>query len=151
LIISKVMISEDSSKKFADKHRPDAKPDSFIKYEILKHSLNSELSCTSAFLIAKELNVSPDKVGMIADFIHCRLVKCQMGLFGYRPDKKIVKPVKTANQNLKNTITDNLVEGKLACKIAWDIASRFKVNKMTVSSICEDMNIKINECQLGAF
>jgi hypothetical protein len=131
--------------------RPDKKPGSLIKYEILKHSLNNELSCASAFLIAKELNVSPDKVGMIADSINCRLVKCRMGLFGYRPDKKIVRPVKTANQNLKNTITDNLVEGKLECKIALDIASRFKVNKMTVSGICEDMNIKINECQLGAF
>ena len=127
------------------------KPDSLIKYEILKHSLNNELSCASAFLIAKELNVSPDKVGMVADLINYRLVKCRMGLFGYKPDKKIVRPVKTANQNLKNTITDNLVEGKLECKIAWDIASRFKVNKMTVSGICDDMNIKINECQLGAF
>lgn len=146
-----LMISENSDKKLADKHRPDAKPDSSIKYEILKHSLNSELSCTSAFLIAKEFNVSPNKVGMIANLINCRLVKCQMGLFGYRPDKKIVKPLKTANQNLKNTITDNLVEGKLECKIAWNIASSFKVNKMTVSGICEDMNIKINECQLGAF
>jgi len=124
----------------ADKHRPDTKPDSSIKRAILKHSVNNELSCASAFLIAKELNVSPAKVGMTADSINCRLVKCQMGLFGYRPDKKIAKPLKT-----------NLVEGKLACKIAWDIASRFKLNKMTVSSICEDIDIKINECQLGAF
>ena len=145
------MAPENSDKKFADKHRPDEKPDSLIKYEILKHSLNSELSCVSAFLIAKELNVSPGKVGMTADLINCRLIKCQLGLFGYRPDKKITKPLKTANQNLKNTITDNLVEGKLACKFAWDIASRFKVNKMTISNICEGMNIKINECQLGVF
>ncbi len=145
------MVADNSDKKFADKHRTDAQPDSSIKYEILKHSLNSELSCASAFLIAKELNISPGKVGMTADLITCRLIKCQLGLFGYRPDKKIAKPLKTANQNLKNTITDNLVEGKLACKFAWDIASRFKVNKMTVSGICEGMNIKINECQLGAF
>ncbi len=145
------MVPEESDKKMADKHRPDTKPDSSIKYEISKHSLNSELSCASAFLIAKELNVSPGEVGMTADLITCRLIKCQLGLFGYRPDKKITKPLKTANQNLKNTITENLVEGKLACKFAWDIASRFKVNKMTVSGMCEGMNIKINECQLGAF
>ncbi len=145
------MISENRSKKFADKHRPDEKPDSLIKYEILQHSLNNELSCASALLIAKKLNVSPAKVGMIADSINCRLIKCGMGLFGYKPDKKIVKPVKTANQNLKNTIINNLVKGRLECKIALDIASSFKVNKMTVSGICEDMNIKINECQLGAF
>ena len=145
------MVSKDSDKKFTDKHRPEAQPVISIKYEILKHSLNSELSCASAFLIAKELNVSPDKVGMTADLINCRLVKCQMGLFGYRPDKKIVKPVMTANQNLKNAMAGNLVEGKLACKIAWDIASRFNVNKITVSNICEGMDIKINECQLGAF
>jgi hypothetical protein len=135
----------------ADKHRPDTKPESSIKHEILKHSLNNELSCASAFLIAKELNIPPGKVGMTADLINCRLIKCQMGLFGYKPDKKIVKPVITADQNLKNTITDNLVEGKLACKIAWNIASNLKVTKMTVSGICEGMNIKISECQLGAF
>ncbi|MDL1963516.1 MAG: hypothetical protein LWW98_04095 [Deltaproteobacteria bacterium] len=145
------MISEDSDKKLVDQHRHNAKPDSSITCEILKHSLNSELSCASAFLIAKKCNVSPYKVGMIADLINCRLVKCRMGLFGHRPDKKIVIPVKTTDQNLKNTITDNLVEGKLACKIAWNIAFCFKVNKMTVSGICEGMNIKINKCQLGAF
>ena len=145
------MLPKDRNKKFAYKHRADAQPDSSIKYAILKHSLNSELSCASAFLIAKELNVSPGKVGITADLINYRLVKCQMGLFGYKPYKKIVEPVMTADQNLKNTIADNLVEGELACRIAWDIASRFKLNKMTVSSICEGMNIKINECQLGAF
>ena len=145
------MISENSNKNLADKRSPYEKPDSLIKYEILKHSLNSELSCASALLIAKKLNISPNKIGMIADLINCRLVKCQMGLFGYRPNKKIVKTVKTENQNLKNTIIDNLVKGRLKCKIALDIASRFKVNKMTVSGICENMNIKITECQLGAF
>ena len=130
---------------------PNEKPDSSIKHEILKHSLNRELSCASAFSIAKELNVSPDSVGMVANSIDCRLIKCQMGLFGYRPDKKIVMPVKTMDQNLKNTIIDNLVERRLSCKIAWDIAFLFKVNKMTVSGICEEMNIKINKCQLGTF
>jgi len=98
----------------ADKHRPDAKPDSSIKYKILEYSLNNELSCASAFLIAKELNVSPAKVGMTADSINCRLVKCQMGLFGYRPDKKIVTPVTTADQNLKNAIAILLKESWLA-------------------------------------
>ena len=145
------MVSENSDKKLVDKHGRNATPDSLIKYEILKHSLNSELSCASAFLIAKKLNVSPCKVGMIADLINCRLVKCRLGLFGYKPDKKVVIPVNTTDQNLKNTITDNLVEGKLTCKIAVDIAFCFKVNKITVSGICEGMNIKINKCQLGAF
>jgi len=145
------MVSKDRDKKFTDKHRPDTNADGSIKRAISKHSVNNELSCASAFLIAKELDVSTDKVGMTADLIHCRLIKCQMGLFGYKPDKKIVKPVMTVDQNLKNAIAGNLVEGKLACKIAWDIASRFKLNKMTLSGICEDMNIKINKCQLGAF
>ncbi len=145
------MVSENSDKKLVDKHRHNATPDSLIKYEILTHSLNSELSCAAAFLIAKKCNVSPCKVGVIADLINCRLVKCRLGLFGYKPDKKIVTPVKTTDQKFKDTITDNLVEGKLACKSAWDIAFCFKVNKMTVSGICESINIKINKCQLGAF
>ena len=125
--------------------------DTEIIHEIRKHSSNGELSCSSAFFIAEKLDISPLKVGMTADLINCRLVKCQMGLFGYKPIKKIVKPLETADQNLKNAIINNLVKGRLACKTAWDIAYRYKLNKMSVSAICEGMNIKINKCQLGAF
>lgn len=139
------------SKKFVEKHGPDAQPDRVIKNEILKRTHKNEIPCAVAFEIAKELRVSPDAVGMTADLMNYRLVKCQLGLFGYHPQKKIVTPQHTVTEDLKNAIFEALVQGRLSCKSAWDIASRFNVRKMKVSGACEAMGIKIKYCQLGAF
>ncbi len=138
-------------KKFAEKYGPNAKPDSLIEDKILRCIKNSELACAVAFEIAEELQVSPDAVGMTADLLNVRLVKCKLGLFGHKPQKKIVQPKKSVSQDLKDSVTDALVGGRLSCQSAWDIASRFKVHKMEISSVCELMQIKINKCQIGAF
>lgn len=138
-------------KKFMDKHGPDAKPDSLIKNEVLKRTHNNEVPCAVALEIAKELRVSADAVGMTLDLINYRLVKCQLGLFGYQPKKKIVKPQHTVTEDLKDAISNALIQGRLSCKSAWDIASRFQIHKMKVSGACEAMGVKITHCQLGAF
>jgi len=138
-------------KKFVEKHGPDAKPDSLIKNEILKRTHNNEVPCAVAFEIAKELQVAADAVGMTVDLINYRLVKCMLGLFGYQPKKKIVTPQHTVTEDFKDAISEALVQGRLPCKSAWDIATRFKVHKMQVSGACEAMGVKIKHCQLGAF
>ena len=136
---------------FAQKHGSDAKPDISIKNEIINRSKDNKIPCAVAFEIAKELKVSADAVGMTVDLINYRLEKCQLGLFGYQPNKKIVKPQNKVSEDLKDAISDALVQGRLSCKGAWDIASRFEVHKMKVSGACEAMGIKIKHCQLGAF
>lgn len=138
-------------KKFAQKHGPDAKPDKSVKDEILKLTKNDEIPCAVAFEIAKVLQVSPDAVGKTADLMNFKLTKCQLGLFGYQPQKKIVEPQNSLKEDLKDAITDVLVQGRLSCGRAWDIASRLSVSKMSVSGACEAMGIKIKDCQLGAF
>ena len=140
-----------SGKRFVEKHGPDARPDRVIKNEILKKTHKNEVPCAVAFEIAKELQLSPDAVGMTADLMDYRLVKCQLGLFGYQPKKKIVTPQYTVTEDLKNAISESLVQGRLSCKSAWDIAVRFKIHKMKVSGVCEAMGVKITHCQLGAF
>jgi len=140
-----------NDKRFAEKHGPDAQPDRVIKNEILKRTHKNQIPCAVAFEIAKELQVSPDAVGMAADLMNYRLVKCQLGLFGYQPKKKIVTPQQPVTEDLKNAISEALVQGKLTCKNAWDIATRFNVHKMKVSGACEAMGVKIKHCQLGAF
>jgi hypothetical protein len=136
---------------FAEKHKPGESPDEVIKNQILKHSENKEISCAAVFKIANDLEVSVAKVGKTMDLINFKLVQCQLGLFGYKPEKKIVKPQDKSNKNLKDAIQSQLVDGRLPCNRAWDIAARFEVHKMTVSSVCEALNIKIKPCQLGAF
>ena len=110
-----------------------------------------ELPCAVAFDIAESLGKRPAEVGMTADRLAVRLVKCQLGLFGYSPHKKIVTPKAPDDSNIPAAIRRNLVDDRLPCDRAWEIAKRFGVRKMVVSSACEELGIKIKPCQLGAF
>ena len=138
-------------KSFSTKHGPDERPDTSIKIEILKQTQNEKIPCAVAFEISKALQISPKKVGKTADLMNFKLTKCQLGLFGYQPKKKIVKPQDSINVDVKDAVSDALVQERLSCKQAWDIASRLQVSKMTVSGACETMGIKIKDCQIGAF
>ena len=136
---------------FAKKHQGNLKIDPSIKEAVLKRSKEGKLPCAVAFEIAKELGVEAAEVGKTVDLLNFRLMKCQLGLFGYLPQKKIIKPQTTDNQDLKDAISNALVDGRLPCRNAWDIAAEFNIRKMTISSIAEAMNIKIRPCQIGAF
>ncbi len=139
------------SKNFAEKHGSDAKPNSLIQAEILKRAKKKELPCAVAFEIAKDLGITADLVGMTADLINFRLIKCQLGLFGYYPKKKMITPDTQVDSDLKNAISEALINEQLPCKSAWEIASRFNIRKMAVGGACEAMEVKIKPCQLGAF
>ena len=144
-------MSQQKDKKFAGKHESSAQINEEIKDQIISRTQNNELPCAVAHKIAAELNVSPAEVGKTADLMEMMLVKCQLGLFGYTPEKKIVKPTADENPDLTRAIQDALVDGNLSCENAWEIARRFDVSKMKVSSVCEQLRIKIKPCQLGAF
>lgn len=136
---------------YSKKHGHDVKPDPSIKSEILKRTKDEKVPCAVAFEIAETLQILPLEVGKTADLINFKLTKCQLGLFGYQPHKKIVEPQNNIEENLKEAISQSLSEGRLSCKRAWKIASRFNIPKMAVSSACETIGIKIKDCQLGAF
>ena len=144
-------MSISKGKSFSTKHESDEKPDTSIKNEILNRTKNEKIPCAVAFEIAKTLQIWPEKVGKTADLMNFRLTKCQLGLFGYQPKKKIVKPQVSINADVKDAVSAALVQGRLSCQSAWDIASRLHTSKMTVSGACEAMGIKIKDCQLGAF
>jgi hypothetical protein len=139
------------SKKFTEKHGPDAQPDPVIRDEILKYTKENGLPCAVAFQIAEDSGILPAEIGKTADLMNFRIVKCQLGLFGYKPESKIVAADKDASPELKAAVSEAAIDRRLPCRSAWEIASRFKVRKMTVSSTCEALNIKIKPCQLGAF
>jgi hypothetical protein len=124
--------------------------DARLKDEISKRSQAGELPCAVAFSIAELLRLAPADVGRAVDQLDIRLIKCQLGLFGYKPEKKIVQ-AQTPTPEIENAIRNASAAGKLSCRSAWDIASRFKVSKMAVSAACEAVAVKIKPCQLGAF
>jgi hypothetical protein len=79
------------------------------------------------------------------------LSKCQLGLFGYSPQKMVVKPAETVQADLERAIRRALMNDRLPCAAAWNIAETFGIPKMEVSSACEALKIKVKPCQLGAF
>lgn len=111
----------------------------------------NRISCAEAHSIAAELNADPDDVGTAIDLLEVRIIKCQLGLFGYGKQKNIPALPDKINPNIELVIKSSLVNDRLACSAAWEIAKRFNVSRAMVSAVCEKMKIKISPCQLGAF
>lgn len=109
------------------------------------------LRCAAAFHIAEELNVTPQAVGEAAGDLDVRLVRCQLGLFGHGEQKKVVEPATEVSPQLEQAIREELAEGRLSCAAAWAIAARFKMPKLHVANAAEKLQIRIGQCQLGAF
>ena len=126
-----------------------AKPE--IIEAVKRLDLKGEISCAAAHQIAEDLKVSPSEVGLGIDLLEINIVKCQLGLFGYRPKKKMIQPAETVSPALEKNIRDSMIEKRLSCEAAWKIAGRLQIGKMEVSAACESITVKISPCQLGAF
>jgi hypothetical protein len=109
------------------------------------------LPCSMAFEIAARTGKEPAEVGAASDRMGIRLTTCQLGLFGYTPDKKIVEPAAVVEPDLEQAIRAKLTGGRLACRDAWALAQALHRTKLAVSAACEALGVKIKPCQLGAF
>ena len=136
---------------YAKKHPPDREPKPEIAQAVKQKASNGEISCAAAHRIAEDSNVPPLGIGFTVDCLEIRLISCQLGLIGYRPQKSVVKPAENVSDALRDEIRRCLGNGRLSCKSAWEIAQRLGLRKMDVSSACETLNIKISPCQLGSF
>ena len=122
-----------------------------ITEAVKKRSRQGALTCPLAFKIAGELAVPPGEVGKAMDLLEINIVKCQLGLFGYSPVRKIVPPAESVSEELEAAIRKAMIDGRLPCAAAFRIAADFKMAKIRVSSACEKLKIRISACQLGAF
>ncbi|MBN1614321.1 MAG: hypothetical protein JW950_07635 [Deltaproteobacteria bacterium] len=120
--------------------------------EALKaRSVDGRIACAEAERIARNIGTAMIEVGRALDLMGIAISRCQLGLFGYSPEKKIVKPAGNVAPKLANAIAGALSEGRLSCSSAWEIAGNQGISRMEVSSACEAQGIKIKHCQLGAF
>jgi hypothetical protein len=119
--------------------------------EIARSAADGKLACAAAFEVSARTGKTPAQIGRAADGLGVRLIKCQLGLFGYTPEKKIVNPAPAVNPELAAAIREKLENGCLACSLAWDLAKSFNLPRMAVSAACEALGVKIKPCQLGAF
>lgn len=139
---------------YRGKHPQGTELDERIAEAIRNKSEASTISCKAASRISEELGVSMKEVGRNADLLEIKVEQCLLGLFGYtrlRGKKRIMEPAKKVSAELEDAIRKSLVNGKLPCASAWEIARVQGVSKMSVCSAADALEIKSTSCQLGAF
>ena len=116
-----------------------------------KAAVDNKITCAQFFSISQQYSIFPDIMGVEADKEGLKICECQMGLFGCVSGNKIIRPAESVSDRLEELIFSYMDDGKLECKAAWSIAAELKIKKIDVASACENLKIKINKCQLGAF
>jgi hypothetical protein len=117
-------------------------------------AVDGTVTCAEAEETARRLELSPAEVGAAMDDLGLRIVKCQLGLFGFgtaRPHGGVVQSVSEVLPDLEAAIRAALVDGRLPCVAAWKIAERQGLGRIEVAEACEALSIKVKPCQLGAF
>ena len=136
---------------YAAKHAAGTRPALAIEEAVRDKIKDGHITCPAMHKIASDLKTTPAEVGMAVDLMEARLSRCQLGLFGYTPDRRIVKPASEVSPELEETIGKSLVDGRIRCLSCWEIAKEFGIARMDVASACEALHIRISSCQLGAF
>lgn len=145
-------MSRKKGEPFASKHAgKGVKIDEQISAAIREKAVNGEISCSNAIDIARRLNKGTDVVGINIDLAELHINKCQLGIFGYKPEKRIVKAAASMKPELEEAIREALENNRLSCIAAWNIAEKLQIPRMDVACACEKLGIKIKPCQLGAF
>ena len=114
-------------------------------------AVDGTITCADAFSVAADLSVSPSEIGKTTDLLEYRITRCQLGLFGYSPHKKIVEPAKDASTEVREQLGHFGADGTISCAACWKIADALDMERMEVAAVCELLELKIEPCQLGAF
>lgn len=122
-----------------------------IEEAVQERTQEGKLSCGNAFRIAENLGVTPRAVGQVTDELEVHLYRCQLGLFGYDGQERLVEPAEEVSPELEQAIEEGLILGRLPCAVAWAIANRFSLPKLHVANAAEKLEVRIGQCQLGAF
>jgi hypothetical protein len=133
------------------KHPDGTTSDPALAATLREKAVDARITCTAAHEVATACRVAPSEVGKTADLLELRLVECQMGLFGYSPEKKVVKPAVEVSEALRARLSEAAAGKAIDCRTCWEVAEALGIEKMTVSAACELLQIKIKSCQLGAF
>jgi len=144
-------MSHHDAGKYKLKHPSNGEVRKDLAEAVAKAASDGTISCARAEKIAGELQLSMKEVGVAVDLAEIRIDKCQLGLFGYGTKKLAVKPAESVTPDMEQALRRSLVNDRLPCLAAWELAVRFGVKRMDISAACEALRIKVKPCQLGAF
>jgi len=144
------MTHEDAGK-YAAKHPAGTRCDPAIAAVLKEKARDGRVTCAAAHAVAGDFEVAPSEIGKSIDLLEYRIIECQLGLYGYLPERKIVKAADTVSEDLRDHLQPFSAAGEISCASSWEIARALGLERMAVAAACENMGIKIKHCQLGAF
>jgi hypothetical protein len=133
------------------KHAQGTPPDKALVRALSEIVEDGRFTCAAACRLAETLGVDPAELGKTADLLELRIIRCQLGLFGYEPEKRIVRPAEEVPGDLRESLEAAITDGKISCASLWEIAEESGLAKLDVSAACERLKVKITPCRLGAF
>ncbi len=136
---------------YAAKHPAGSVADPGIAAALNAKATDGEVACRDAHQIARALQVTPLQVGAAIDLLEKRIKHCQLGLFGYRPRRKILEPAESVGPVLSQALARAASGRRVTCEQCWQIADALGLERLRVAAACEKLGLKIKPCQLGAF
>jgi hypothetical protein len=133
------------------KHPAGTSFDPEVADAVRRRAREGRITCEAAFEVVEAMKVSPSEVGKTADLLEHRITRCQLGLFGYSPDKKIVTAAGRVSDDLRVRLQEAAGPEGVSCASCWRVADSLSLEKMAVSAACETLHLKVTRCQLGAF
>ena len=145
-------MSHEDAGHYGGKHPEGTKAHPEAEKLIIAMSSGGRISCADAHKIAADLGITAAEAGRTIDINEIRIVRCQLGLFGYKEkERSIVTPAALVTDKVKNRIIQDVKENSISCLSLWNIAQELGMTKMETTAACEHMKLKICRCQLGAF
>lgn len=112
---------------------------------------NNKITCQNAHDFAKKCNQSPLQIGRLLDEKNIRVDKCQLGLFGYGPQKKKLAPHINLSPDQQQSIRNAQQKACVSCHDSWKLAKQLNLSRLEMGSACEKLGLRIKPCQLGIF
>lgn len=116
---------------------------------------DGRVTCAAMHRIARKLHVEPIEVGDTGTELEIKASQCQLGLFGHGPrgqgKGRIVHSQAAVSEELAARLRGAVVNDKLPCDAAWDLASEFKLTRLDLGNAAETLGLSISPCQLGFF
>lgn len=137
--------------KYAKKHPENVTLDLVLAEAIRRELRDGRMGCAAAERLAEQRSTALGRIGQHLDLLEIRIDRCQLGLFGYGAERKAVSPPDQVPVEWEKAIRGALVEGKLPCARAWELAKTLNQPRMALAAACEKLGVKIAACQLGAF
>ena len=139
---------------YAGKHPEGTELNSSAAGAVKSRVQNERISCRAAHEAAAEIGVGPDIIGRTLDLLEIRITGCQLGLFGHKGGGEHGKAELKMPENaaeISRLIRQKAGNNGISCLELWLIADENGCTKPEAAAVCDDCNVNISGCQLGAF